>query len=508
MKTLKLLVLLATLVSVGGSRSFAQSPSSADFSLDLRYVNSGLGTVDEPMDFHAVVTNRSSISAANVILRITNSSSSPTTFERIGTSRGSCEVQSGVLVCSLGELASYGSAMVLFGVTPHIVGDASFGAAVASGTPDSIPSNNSASIGVAVYSPQFQVQAVGTPFEGRVLQFQLSLSPALTRTISVDYLTADNTAQTGMDYVAASGQVLFMPGETTRTISIVTLNDQIQEPDESVNVSFSVPQLLAAPIVSSGFIADNDSPELPFTDEFENGLASAYWTRNPGPPSAFLSSGVQTHEGTNELALAPASDGIGTSPVSAILRVNASNKTNLTLRFWRRAGLGTLGSVGLGKPGVAISVDGGVSFLEVPGAMASLSQTYSESVVPLDSLLAQHSLNPDGILYIKFFNNPVIYPPLFGFPEVRYNHSVYIDDVSISGTPAVTIRLVQPRMQGNAFLFSFDTVQGQPYQVEYKEHLGETEWHLSEALVGDGTLRSVTASMGQSSQRTFRVKAP
>jgi hypothetical protein len=274
----------------------------------------------------------------------------------------------------------------------------------------------------------------------------------------VDYSTADNTAQAGNDYVAASGRVLFVQGETTMTISIVTLNDQIQEPDESVNVSFSVPQLLPAPIVASGFIADNDSPVLPFTDGFENGLASAYWAPNSGPPSAFLSSGLQTHEGTNELALAPASDGIGTSPVSAILRVNASNKTNLTLRFWHRTGPGAQGSVGLGKPGVAISVNGGVSFLEVPGAMASLSQSYYESVAPLDSLLAQNRLNPDGILYIKFFNNPVIYPPLFfGFPEIRYNHSVYIDAVSISGTPNVTIRLVQPQTRGDAFFFSFDT---------------------------------------------------
>src|SRR5205823_874842 len=51
--------------------------------------------------------------------------------------------------------------------------------------------------------------------------FTVSLSNPSYQTITVNYATADGTANAGLDYVAESGTVTFAPGQTTRTISIV-----------------------------------------------------------------------------------------------------------------------------------------------------------------------------------------------------------------------------------------------------------------------------------------------
>ena len=45
-----------------------------------------------------------------------------------------------------------------------------------------------------------------------LLGFTLSLSKAIPGSVTVDYATADGTAQAGVDYTARSGTVTFPPG--------------------------------------------------------------------------------------------------------------------------------------------------------------------------------------------------------------------------------------------------------------------------------------------------------
>lgn len=69
--------------------------------------------------------------------------------------------------------------------------------------------------------------------------FQLSLSEASGKTVSVDYATADSSATAGSDYQAASGRVTFAPGETTATIGVLVNGDTVVEPDETFLVTLS-----------------------------------------------------------------------------------------------------------------------------------------------------------------------------------------------------------------------------------------------------------------------------
>ena len=63
--------------------------------------------------------------------------------------------------------------------------------------------------------------------------FTVSLSSASGQTVSVDYATSDGTATAGADYVAASGNLVFNPGQTSRTITVSVTGDALDEFDEN-----------------------------------------------------------------------------------------------------------------------------------------------------------------------------------------------------------------------------------------------------------------------------------
>ncbi|MFL6547035.1 MAG: Calx-beta domain-containing protein, partial [Candidatus Udaeobacter sp.] len=63
--------------------------------------------------------------------------------------------------------------------------------------------------------------------------FTVSLSSPSGKPISVVYGTADGTASSGSDYVAATGTITLSPGETNKTLAIIVNGDNEAEPDES-----------------------------------------------------------------------------------------------------------------------------------------------------------------------------------------------------------------------------------------------------------------------------------
>ena len=71
------------------------------------------------------------------------------------------------------------------------------------------------------------------------LTFTVSLSPAATGPVTVQYSTADGTATAGSDYSARTGTLTFAAGETSRTISTPILGDVAVEANESFTVALS-----------------------------------------------------------------------------------------------------------------------------------------------------------------------------------------------------------------------------------------------------------------------------
>jgi uncharacterized protein YggU (UPF0235/DUF167 family) len=61
------------------------------------------------------------------------------------------------------------------------------------------------------------------------------------RTVTVQYATADGSAQAGSDYTATSGALTFGTGEASKTITVPILGDTRPEPDETFTVTLSHP---------------------------------------------------------------------------------------------------------------------------------------------------------------------------------------------------------------------------------------------------------------------------
>jgi sugar lactone lactonase YvrE len=71
--------------------------------------------------------------------------------------------------------------------------------------------------------------------------FTVSLDYANANPITVGYATVDGSATAGTNYAAASGTVVFAPGETSKTILVPTLDDGVADPTRAFTVSLSSP---------------------------------------------------------------------------------------------------------------------------------------------------------------------------------------------------------------------------------------------------------------------------
>jgi len=135
--------------------------------------------------------------------------------------------------------------------------------------------------------------------------FTVTLSAATGQTVSVAYATANGTAVSGQDYVAASGTLTFPPSTTTRTVGVAVIGDLIDEPDETFFLNLSSPvNATIADGQGIGTILDNDPPpSVSVSDcavvEGNAGSTPCTFTLSLSAPSGFTASvNYATADGT------------------------------------------------------------------------------------------------------------------------------------------------------------------------------------------------------------------
>ena len=99
--------------------------------------------------------------------------------------------------------------------------------------------------------------------EGDAVEFTVTLAPASTGDVTVQYATADGTATAGTDYTAPAdgAELTISAGETTGTISIATGDDDVYEEDETFTVMLANPSanaVVGAPGSAIGTITNDD----------------------------------------------------------------------------------------------------------------------------------------------------------------------------------------------------------------------------------------------------------
>ena len=102
--------------------------------------------------------------------------------------------------------------------------------------------------------------------EGTRLVFDVTLDRAGAQTVQVNYATSDETAESGIDYVATSGTLEFSAGTTWLTVGVPTINDSSNECDETFELELSNPDTgcldFDVMALSHGLITDNDPVAL------------------------------------------------------------------------------------------------------------------------------------------------------------------------------------------------------------------------------------------------------
>src|SRR5207244_5506912 len=77
----------------------------------------------------------------------------------------------------------------------------------------------------------------------KLASFTVTLDAAVDTPVSVDYATANGTAQAGSDYTAAAGALTFAAGAAgSQTVSVAAAGDQLVELNENFLVSLSTVQ--------------------------------------------------------------------------------------------------------------------------------------------------------------------------------------------------------------------------------------------------------------------------
>ena len=88
-------------------------------------------------------------------------------------------------------------------------------------------------------SPSISVDDVSIAEAAGNAQFTVTLSNAFNQAVTVQFSTADGTAEAGSDYTATNGTLTIDPGSTTGTIAVPVLDDELDEPDETFAVTLT-----------------------------------------------------------------------------------------------------------------------------------------------------------------------------------------------------------------------------------------------------------------------------
>jgi ribosomal protein L35AE/L33A/predicted secreted protein len=112
--------------------------------------------------------------------------------------------------------------------------------------------------------------------------FTVTLTPASSNTVTVDFATANGTATAGSDYQSASNTLTFNPGDAPKQISVNINGDTLVEPDEAffVNLTNATGAAIGDP-QGVGTIQNDDVANLVISQIYPGGgLTNAAYTND------------------------------------------------------------------------------------------------------------------------------------------------------------------------------------------------------------------------------------
>jgi Calx-beta domain/FG-GAP-like repeat len=123
------------------------------------------------------------------------------------------------------------------------------------------------------------------------MDFKVRLSNASYQSITVNYATADGSANAGSDYVATTGTVTFAPGVTENTVTVPVNGDAIAEQNESLFLNLTnAGNASIGRAQATGTIVSDDAPVIYFeaasVNAIENEGSALFRVRRDGNSSS------------------------------------------------------------------------------------------------------------------------------------------------------------------------------------------------------------------------------
>ena len=213
------------------------------------------------LTYDVVVTNNGPDPATLVTL--SDPLPSGVLFASATSSQGSVSQSGGVVTADLGTIASGETATVSITVVPIELGIIENSVSVEAFQIDDTPENNSASTSTTIIPPSVSindVQVVEGNTGTRDAVFTVSLNGVLqSGTVSIQYSTADSTANGGVDFVPVNGTVVMPAGVSSRNVTVPIVGDVFNEGNETFLVNLYNPNLVSIAKGSGiGTIFDDD----------------------------------------------------------------------------------------------------------------------------------------------------------------------------------------------------------------------------------------------------------
>ena len=115
--------------------------------------------------------------------------------------------------------------------------------------------------------PQLSVSSGEDDEDAGSFTFMVTLNPSSLQTVTVDYATSGGTATSGSDYTSVSGTLTFSPGDTTKNVTVTIADDDVDESDETFNLTLTDAVNASTPIPTGTFtIRDDDTAGVTVSD--------------------------------------------------------------------------------------------------------------------------------------------------------------------------------------------------------------------------------------------------
>lgn len=199
-------------------------------------------------------------------------------------SQGSCSGTT-TITCSLGTLAPSETATIAIVVTPAAANSQHYLRDRAIVFDPDLGTNSASEFTMVLPGLLANDISFAEGNSGNTIRtFTVALYPASTRTVTVDYETADGTAFDGTDYIGVLGTLTFFPGQTSKTIKVKIVGDTTYESNEVFYLELVNPGNagLADGEGTATILNDDVAPTITITDRtlYENnsGTTSANFT--------------------------------------------------------------------------------------------------------------------------------------------------------------------------------------------------------------------------------------